>query len=197
MNPLGHQVDSRPQSRDRARRNRRWIWFFVLLSVLGLCAMIIPWVYNVAQQLRPEQFAAARALWNQQRPSDYNLEYVVKEDDKPGGDASSAPGVESVSIQVRQGRVDSAMRNGNPLSPEEEKKYGVDALFDLIQAHLEHDGQPGQPRAYAHARFDKQDGHPVHYVRRVMGSRERLEIIVELWRPDEKPAKKLTFPDRN
>ncbi|HEY1861639.1 MAG TPA: DUF6174 domain-containing protein [Gemmataceae bacterium] len=178
-------------------RGRRWIWFFALLAVLGLCAMIIPWAYNLSQQLRPEQLASARALWDQQGPKDYDLEYVIKEDDKPGADPSASPEVESISVRVRQGRIESATRNGKPVSREEENDFGVEALFDLIQGRLENDGQPGQPRSYAHARFDKQDGHPVHYVRRVMGSRQRTEIIIEMASPNAEPVKKPRFPDRN
>jgi hypothetical protein len=194
MNPLGRQVDSQSQTRDSTRRSRRWIWFFAPLAVLGLCAMIIPWIYNVWQQLRPEQLAAARVLWDRRGPKDYDLEYVIKEDDTPGRDPSAGPEIESISVRVRQGRIESATRNGKSVALEEEKRYGVEALFDLIQGYLERDGQPGQSRSYAHARFDKQDGHPVHYVRRVMGSRQRMEIIIELAMPNGAPVKKPKFP---
>ncbi len=194
MNPLGRQVDSLSQTRDSVRRSRRWIWFFAPLAVLGLCAMIIPWVYNLWQQLRPEQLAAARALWDQKGPRDYDLEYVIKEDDKPGADPSASPEIENISVRVRQGKIESATRNSKPVPREDEKRFGVEALFELIQGNLDRDGQPGQERSYAHARFDKQDGHPIHYVRRVMGSRQRMEIIIELASPNDAPVKKPKFP---
>jgi hypothetical protein len=189
-----------------SRRNRRWVWFFALLAapwvwffsllaMLGLCAMIIPYAYNVSQQLRPEQLAAARALWEKQRPLDYDLEYVVKEDDKPGTDPTAGPETQSISLRVRDGQIESVSRNGNAVGSKDVPSFGVDALFDLIQRNLDDDEQPGRPRAYAHARFDKKDGHPIHYVRRVMGSRQRMEIIIELATPTDGPVKKPRFPD--
>jgi len=192
MNSVGPEQDAWVHTR---RRSRRWIWFFALLVLLGLCAMIIPWAYNLAQQLHPEQLAAARALWNQTKPPDYDLEYAVKEDDNPDADPSAGPQTQSISMRIRNGRVESALRNNVEISPEEMKNYGVEALFDLIQRNLDLDGQRGQPRTYAHARFDKTDGHPIHYVRRVLGSRQRMEIIVELATPADGPVKKPRFSD--
>ena len=194
MNPLGRPIDSLSQTRDSVRRSRRWIWFFAPLAVLGLCAMISPWVYNLWQQLRPEQLAAARALWDQKGPKDYDLEYVIKEDDKPGADPSAGPEIENISVRVRLGKIESATRNSKPVPREDENGFGIEALFELIQGNLERDGQPGQDRSYAHARFDKQDGHPIHYVRRIMGSRQRMEIIIELASPNDAPVKKPKFP---
>jgi hypothetical protein len=195
MIPSGIQKDAFSPSQCAPRRTRRWIWFFVLLAVLGLCAMIIPWVYNLSQQLRPEQLADARALWTQNRPIDYDLEYVAKEDDRPGSNPLAGPDVESISLRVRKGQVESALRNGKAVAPDELAQFGVDALFDLIQRNLDNDGQPGQPRSYAHARFDKKDGHPIHYVRRALGSRQRMEIIIEMASPNDAPVKKPKFQD--
>jgi hypothetical protein len=195
MNPSGIRENASSSHTFAPRRSRGWIWFFALLAALGLCAIIIPWAYNLSQQLRPDQLADARERWVQHRPIDYDLEYVAKEDDKPGSDPLAGPDVESLSLRVRDGRIESALRNGKAVAPEEAPQFGVDALFDLIQRNLDNDGQPGQPRSFAHARFDKNDGHPVHYVRRVMGSRQRLEIIIELASPNDPPVKKPKFPD--
>jgi hypothetical protein len=165
-------------------RSRRWMWFFAALAVLGVAAISINWVYSVWQQLRPDRLAAARALWRERGPANYDLEYVVKEESTPGGDARDDPHFDYYKAQVREGQVQSATRNDVPLSPDEAKRRDVNALFDLIQAYLERDGAPGRPRTYAHAHFDSTDGHPIHYVRRVMGSRERLEITIQLQKVD-------------
>jgi hypothetical protein len=195
MNASGIRENITSTGTHTPRRSRGWIWFFALLAALGTCAIIIPWAYNLAQQLRPDQLADARERWAQFRPIDYDLEYVAKEDDKPGNDSLAGPDVESLSLRVRNGQIESALRNGKSIPQEEVRQFGVDALFDLIQRNLDNDGQPGQPRTFAHARFDKKDGHPVHYVRRVMGSRQRLEIIIELASPNDPPVKKPRFPD--
>jgi hypothetical protein len=161
-------------------RNRRWVWFFVILAVLGAGAILINLIYNVLQQLRPQQLAAARELWNEKAPADYDLDYVVKDEDTIGGTEPIHLEVERISVQVRGGRVESATRNGTALPASEWNRYGVGPLFILIEGYLGKDGQPGEPRTYAHALFDKKDGHPIHYVRRVMGTRKRLEIRIDL-----------------
>src|SRR5262245_4015097 len=56
---------------------RRWVPFFLTLAVLGTLAIALPLVYNLGQQLRPEQLEAARALWAERGPADYDLEVAV------------------------------------------------------------------------------------------------------------------------
>jgi hypothetical protein len=159
------------------------------LAVLGTAAILINLAYNMLQQLKPEQLAAARVLWEEKAPADYDLDYVVKDEDATGGTEPLRLAVEKISVHVRSGEVQSVSRNGTVIPADEWAKYGVGSLFDLIQGHLEKDGQPGQPRTFAHALFDKSDGHPIHYVRRVMGTRRRLEIIIQLTDPSD-PARK-------
>jgi hypothetical protein len=175
-----HPADPGAAPSRAAPRSRRWIWFFAALIVLGAAAISINWVYSVWQQLRPDRLAASRALWKEHGPASYDLEYVVKEENTPGGAAGDDARIDYYKVQVRGGQARSATRNDVPLSPDEAMRHDVNALFDLIQKHLESDGGPGQPRTYAHAHFDDADGHPVHYVRRVMGSRQRLEITIQL-----------------
>src|SRR5690348_8636633 len=74
---------SEGQATDRRGRGRRWIGFFVLLALLAGGAALGPWLYNARQQLRPEQLEAARALWREHGPRDYDLEYTVKLDRDP------------------------------------------------------------------------------------------------------------------
>src|SRR5262249_4483768 len=61
---------------DSPRPNRGWIWFFVILIVLTVTSITIMIVYNLRQQLKPEQLAQARALWEQKGPADYDLDYT-------------------------------------------------------------------------------------------------------------------------
>src|SRR5262249_52219006 len=55
----------------------RWVPLFLTLTLLGTLAIVLPLVYNLGQQLRPEQLEAARALWAEHGPADYDLEVAV------------------------------------------------------------------------------------------------------------------------
>src|SRR2546423_12899139 len=58
-------------------RNKKWIWFFVALAILGLLAVGINLAYNLAEPLTPEKLQAARELWRQQRPANYDFKIVT------------------------------------------------------------------------------------------------------------------------
>jgi hypothetical protein len=176
-------------------RSRRWIWYFVVLAALGTAAIAINFIYNVLQQLKPEQLAAARALWEEKAPPDYDLDYVVKDEEATGGTEPLHLLVERISVHVRAGEVQSVSRNATDVPAAERGSYGVVPLFDLIQADLEKDGQPGAQRTFTHALFDKTDGHPIHYVRRVLGTRRRLEIIIQLTDPSDPSPKAPLLPN--
>ena len=55
------------------RRWRRWVPFFLVLVALGAVAVVVPIVYNLRLQLRPEQLEQARQRWREQGPPDYDL----------------------------------------------------------------------------------------------------------------------------
>ena len=44
------------------RRNRRWVWFFLMLALLGATAVTIELWYNLSQQLTPVQIDQAEPL---------------------------------------------------------------------------------------------------------------------------------------
>ena len=75
-------------------RRRRWLWFFVTLAGLSALALTTLIVYNLRQQLRPEQLAEARERWQQHRPDDYDLDYTLRQDDA---------GPETCHVRVRSG----------------------------------------------------------------------------------------------
>ncbi len=60
------------------RRNRGWIWYFVILGVLTVAAVGVLVTFNVQQQLKPEQVEAARRLWEAKGPPDYDMTYTQK-----------------------------------------------------------------------------------------------------------------------
>jgi hypothetical protein len=177
-----HPVRTRP---DAARRPRRWVGFFLVLAALAAAAVTVPIVYNLSLQLAPEQLAQARARWQAHGPRDYDLRYEEK---VTRGKQTEAY---EYLVQVRGGRVVLVACNGevlllDPLAgfaagpavralpPEKASGYGVEALFDGIEAALRRDAEAGV-RAYATATFAGGDGHPVRYVHRNRQAGERVE----------------------
>jgi hypothetical protein len=146
----------------------------VVLAVLAVTAIIINIRYNLSQQLTPEQLAAARALWEQKGPRDYDMEYTQQGAD-PGMFVS----------RVRGGKVVSVTRNAEPLEPRLNKYYDMPSLFSYVEQFMKIDAEPGKPRTYVRAQFDPEDGHIVHYRRSVMGTQEWVELNVQLRRVTE------------
>jgi hypothetical protein len=174
--------------------SRRWIWFFLVLALLSAVAIVVPIVYNLSIQLRPEQLAEARRLWQENGPDNYDLEYLVKYM-KHG---SSVPGEPEYLVQVRAGRVVLVVESGEvvyldrglavaagpavlALSLEDASSYGIPALFDEIEAKMPRDASLRR-HVFATAQFDPKDGHPYHFVIRVRGTAERLEWNIKLTR---------------
>lgn len=175
-----------------SRRSRSWIWFFAILAVSSAVAITVPVVYNLHMQLRPEQLAEARQLWEANAPADYDLDYLIR------STHAGQEGESQYQVRVRGGRVLLIVDNGDVvyadsslgfiagpgvlvLSAAETRRYGVPALFEQIEAGLRQDEAPG-PRNYSTAQFDAKDGHPFHYVHRVRGTKERIEWNVKMTR---------------
>jgi hypothetical protein len=158
-------------------RNRGWIWFFLILAGLTVAAIVTLVVYNLGQQLKPEQLAEARKLWVENGLKSYQLSYTVKR------------GVEQEAdhylVRVRDGKVISASVNGHAEPAGRLHHYGMLRLYDFIDRFLKLDAEPGKPRTYTRALFDANTGGLRWFVRRVMGGHERLEIVVDSLEPLE------------
>jgi hypothetical protein len=177
-----------PVSRDG--KHGRWIVFFAALALLGTVAVVVPIVYNLGLQLKPEDVARARKLWQQKGPRDYDLELMRREDRDEDAD--------EYRIKVRGGRVTSvvgkkegiilvdetvglALGAAIRLQPAEDlSRFTVDGLFDEIESRLRSDAESGK-RNYATADFVmKEDGRPTRYVHRVAGTKRRVEWNIKL-----------------
>jgi len=161
-----------------ARPNSNWIWYFVVLAALSLIAVVTLIVYNLQQQLKPEQLAAAQKLWDEKGPRSYRLKYTVKKNDDPR--------VDEYTVKVVDGKVMAATVNGLEEPLERLRYYGMAVLFKYIEDYQELDRKQGQPRTYCRAIFDPDTGALRWYVRRVMGRRERVEITVQRLEPAER-----------
>ncbi|MFL5339451.1 MAG: hypothetical protein ACJ8F7_04720 [Gemmataceae bacterium] len=165
-------------------RNRRWLWFFLALALLGLLAIGVNLAYNLGEPLTPEKLQAARELWRQKRPADYDLKILAVQ---AGGQMSNR-----YDLKVRGGRVVEFRVNGREPEPlldeqgnrkpaEEQRRremYDIDGLFDVIEELMDQDRSAGR-RTFTRARFNKADGHLQMYQRQVNGRQEQ-QIHVDL-----------------
>src|SRR4051812_33255629 len=91
--------------RDPARRkNRNWIWVFAAFALLGVAAIAINWAYNAGQPLTEEKLRAARELWKQNRPANYDVK-VVRATTYTSSDGGSGTTVDRIELQVRGGKI--------------------------------------------------------------------------------------------
>jgi hypothetical protein len=172
--------------------NRRWIWFFVVLTALGAAAVVIPIVYNLGLQLTPQQLEQARERWRTSGPANYDLDYQERHTHNGETDETA------YRVLVRDRRVTAVFCDGEltllsgaaaalAVGPWPSALPGrcgardIDGMFEHIEGQLQQDlGLSRRP--YATAAFDPHDGHPTRYVRRIRGGAERLEWTVKLVR---------------
>ncbi len=173
-------------SRRVAARPRRWIVFFVLLAGLAALGVVLPIVYNLGQQLRPEQLAAAKELWGREGPADYDLTYTVQYDREREAERHV--------VVVRGGRVVWASCEGEvvQVSPAVGAAVGVTAggtlrggrdvpaIFARLEGLLAEEGEAGR-RNFLVAVFDPKAGWPRRIIRRVRGTSTREEWNLRVW----------------
>ena len=107
-------VQPAPQS-----RSRPWLWYFVLLIVLSLTAVVIQVWYARGRLLTLDKLLAAQQRWREQGPASYDLKYTF---DKAGGK-------DEYHVEVRGGKVISVTRNGQPV---EERLYRYSSMPALL-----------------------------------------------------------------
>ena len=133
-----------------ALKNRRWIWVFVVFFGLAIVATVILIAYNLGQQLKPEQLAAARQLWNEKGPRSYTMAYTVRRNESED--------LDHYVVKVVNRRVVASEFNGRPEEPGRFGYRGMDSLFDDIERFQTQDREPGKPRVFVRAIFDPKDG---------------------------------------
>lgn len=159
-------VQPAPQS-----RSRPWLWYFVLLIVLSLSAVVIQVWYARGRLLTLDKLLAAEQRWREHGPASYDLKYTF---DKAGGK-------DEYHVEVRGGKVISVTRNGQPI---EERLYGyssMPALLGFAEDFMRQDeekAKQGKYRPYAFGDFHPEMG----YLRRfVHGGTvgDRVEIVTQ------------------
>lgn len=166
------------------KRSRGWVVFFLILLGLAAAGVALPIVYNLGQQLRPEELAAAKARWEAEGPADYDLTYTVKYDREAQAERHV--------VVVRQGRIVWASCEGEvvQVSPALGALLGVAAggttrggrdvaaIFARLEGLL---GEEGARRNFLVAAFDPKAGWPRRVVRRVRGTGTREEWDLRVW----------------
>jgi hypothetical protein len=166
-----------------ARREKNYLWVcffvFIILASVGVACFMI-W-FNNRMQLKPEQLEAARQRWKQDGPGDYRLTISkrINEQDL----------VETFVVTVRDRKVIDVRLNGERLRDEDNQPfppgherlqyYSMEYLMRDIEVFLDQDAKAGV-KNYNVAIFDEKTGGLRKYVRRVMGTRQRVEEDVKI-----------------
>lgn len=170
---------SPPAPASPPKRNRLWIGYFAFLIVASIGVTIFMIWFNLRIQLKPEQIQAARKLWEEKGPKNYNMIYTRK------------LGVTDVSeqfkVKVRKGSVIEVKTPDEPLkrpedAPAEEdprRLHGMDALLAEMAANMERDRQPEANKVYVVANFDPATGAILRYIRYDMRTKERVELNIQ------------------
>jgi hypothetical protein len=167
----------------------RWVSFFVLLTVLAAVGVTLPIVYNLNQQLTPEQLRQAQQRWQANGPKDYDLTYAITYDRERlaerhvvlvrGGEVV----FESCEGEVVQMAPALSAAVGFPLGGAAEGAgRDVPSIFKHVETLLS-EANTAQRRNFIVAVFDPREGYPRRFIRRVRGTKTREEWDVRLWPP--------------
>lgn len=154
------------------RKNRAWVWFFVFVvtASVGVAGFMI-W-FNLRQQLKPEQLEAAWERWKQHAPRDYVLSYRKE--------LNQAESVDHFVVTVRGGKVEAVLMNDAVrLGPEQLAYHSMDRVFRDIERFLEMDAKAGR-KTFTTAIFDAETGAVRRFIRRVPGTKERLQLDLKV-----------------
>jgi hypothetical protein len=155
------------------KNNYAWIGYFAFLIIasVGVAAFMI-W-FNLQQQLTREKLEAAEKLWNEKGPKSYRLVYTKQ---------IQGEKLVTFAVTVRDKQVTQVLMNGEALKKNAEQTddpkiyHSMEAQFLAIRRFMDLDEKPGAAKVYVVANFDPQTGAVQRYIRRVMGSNERVEL---------------------
>lgn len=165
-------------------KNRVWLWFIALVvaASVGLAGFVI-W-FNMRLQLKPEQVAAAIERWKENGPADYVLNVT-----KQIGTGEQAH-TDKLVVTVRDRKVIDVRLNGEPLRNQETDEryppgharlqwYSMDRMLGDVEIFLDRDAK-AKAKNYNVAVFDAKTGALLRFVRREMGTQNRIEEDVRV-----------------
>jgi hypothetical protein len=190
--------EANPTPAPPPKKNHLWIYFFAFLLIASVGVTVFMIRFNQSIQLKPEDIDANRKLWEARGPKNYNLFYTeqVNDDDRKTVFA----------VKVRASKVTEVLMNGKPLAPTTEDGiehdprpyHSMEAIFRNIERFMDidqgkepepkKDSEPKKgldqkkeaPRVYCIANFDPETGAVLRYIRRVMGTRQRVELNLKV-----------------
>ncbi len=68
------------------KKNAGWALYFGLVFLLAVIAAGTLIAFNISQQLKPEQFEAARATWQEMGPTSYVMVYKTTKNNEANSD---------------------------------------------------------------------------------------------------------------
>ncbi|HZZ80345.1 MAG TPA: hypothetical protein VFE62_17670 [Gemmataceae bacterium] len=156
--------------------NNAWIYFFAFLVVASVTVTLFMIWFNNSIQLKRPELDAAYKLWKEKGPKTYNLVYTeqLNNDDHKT----------KFFVKVRDGKVQEVLMDGKPLEPTKEDGevhdprpyHSMDAKFRDVERFMSIDEKKDAPRVYVIATFDPETGAILRYIRRVMGTTQRVEL---------------------
>lgn len=149
------------------RRPNLWLWaLFGAVVGLAACIVVLNW-WNSRLLLTAERLAQARATWQRQGPTSYDIEVSVH------GNIQS-----HYRVQVRDGKIVTATCDGQPFeNVQRAYPWTVPGLFDVVlQADVEEQAKADRPSFYCRVEFDSQFGHPTRYLRTSDHHRVQMEV---------------------
>jgi hypothetical protein len=169
---------------------RGWQVFFIVLIVLASAGAIVPFVFNLRQQLSAEELQEAQTRWKEYGPENYDLEYTIRFDDDPEAQRHV--------MLVRNGKVVMAALDGEPtyLDPafgaaaglcmrgvsQEPRPQGIESIFLRLEQALRTNAAAPR-RNFTSAQFDANDGHPRRFVHRIRETGQREEWYLRVLPP--------------
>ncbi len=153
------------------------------MGCLALLAIGINWAWNSMQPLTPERLQAARALWKEKGPADYDLK-IARTIMTESSDGVRQTIVDKYSVKVRDGKIVKFLVNGKEPEPrlnrdgtpnpeadrEGRSHFSVNGIFDDVEEIMAKD-KKGDVKSFLRARFNKEDGHLMLFSRQVNGLR--------------------------
>jgi hypothetical protein len=171
---------SEPQAAPPPEENFIWIYFFAFLVVASVSVTVFMIQFNLSIQLKPEELEAAHTLWKLKGPKSYDMIYT----EQLNNDDHKTVFV----VKVRLGEVTEVLMNGKPVEPtkvdgkvvDPRPYHSMDGKFRDIERFMDLDQKKDAPRVYVIAVFDPETGAVLKYIRRVMGTTQRVELNVKV-----------------
>lgn len=164
---------------------RPWFIAAMLLPATLVLAVVLWRQFGPGlPQITPDDLAQARARWQANPVSDYDLTVVLN--GRQTGE---------LKVEVRNGEPVSMTRDGTPMKQERTwRPWTVPGMFETIETDFENAARPAEKFGSAdvqvviRAKFDESHGFPVRYLHQIYGRLDDLTWRVTEFAPRERSA---------